>query len=159
VTALSLLSCLAISAGRLISFFKQGNGHPRTVLTYGSCCREKGILLILQWWGACWASFPCAPPCFYRWCIVVLGLVPVGMLHFPSFFSHTETPCLPKFWIIVCLFRSFETEFCDVALDVLELTLKTRLTSNSQRSSCLCLLSAGIKGVHYHHLALNFLLW
>ena len=101
VTALSLLSCLAISAGRLISFFKQGNGHPRTVLTYGSCCREKGILLILQWWGACWASFPCAPPCFYRWCIVVLGLVPVGMLHFPSFFSHTETPCLPKFWIIV----------------------------------------------------------
>jgi hypothetical protein len=35
-----------------------------------------------------------------------------------------------------------------VFLAVLELTLWTRLASNSLRSACLCLLSAGIKGVH-----------
>ena len=49
-----------------------------------------------------------------------------------------------------CLF--FETGFLCVALEpVLELTLKTRLTSNSQRSACLCLSNAGIKGLHHHH--------
>jgi hypothetical protein len=33
---------------------------------------------------------------------------------------------------------------------VLELALQTRLHLNSQRSFCLCLLSAGIKGMHHH---------
>lgn len=38
--------------------------------------------------------------------------------------------------------------------DYLELSLKTRLVSNSQTSVCLCLLSAWIKGMCYHCLAL-----
>jgi hypothetical protein len=37
-----------------------------------------------------------------------------------------------------------------VALAVLELVLKNRLASNSQRSPCLCLLSAGIKSMNHH---------
>lgn len=37
-----------------------------------------------------------------------------------------------------------------VALAVLELVLKNRLVSNSQRSPCLCLLSAGIKSMDHH---------
>ena len=41
-----------------------------------------------------------------------------------------------------------------VALEcVLELTLQTRLASNSQRSACLCLPSAGIKGMRHHRLS------
>jgi hypothetical protein len=44
-----------------------------------------------------------------------------------------------------------------VLLVVPELALKTRLVSNSQRSSCLCLPSAGIKGVPHHHLVLLLL--
>jgi hypothetical protein len=35
-------------------------------------------------------------------------------------------------------FFSFETGFLCVALAILELTLQTRLASNSQRSNCLC---------------------
>ena len=31
-----------------------------------------------------------------------------------------------------------------------ELALLTKLTSNSQRSTCFCLPSAGLKGVHHH---------
>jgi hypothetical protein len=46
-----------------------------------------------------------------------------------------------------------ETGFLCGALAVLELTLQTRLASNSQRFTCLCLSSAGIKGVCHHHLA------
>ncbi|EGW00444.1 hypothetical protein I79_016021 [Cricetulus griseus] len=37
----------------------------------------------------------------------------------------------------------------DVAPAGMEVTLYTRLASNSQRSSCLFLLSAGIRGVHH----------
>jgi hypothetical protein len=40
--------------------------------------------------------------------------------------------------------------FLCVALAVLELTLWTKLSSNSQRSGCLCLPSAGIKGMSHH---------
>jgi hypothetical protein len=46
-----------------------------------------------------------------------------------------------------------KTDFPYVALAVLELTLKTRLASHSQRSACLCLLSDEIKGVHHCLLA------
>lgn len=37
-----------------------------------------------------------------------------------------------------------------VALPVLELALQSRLASNSQRSTSLCLLSTGIKGICHH---------
>lgn len=40
----------------------------------------------------------------------------------------------------------FELGSHHVSLAVLELTLY-----NTQKSSCLCFLSAGIKGKHYHH--------
>ena len=50
------------------------------------------------------------------------------------------------------LFLFFETEFLCVALAVLELTLKIRLASN-QKSACLCLPSAGIKGMCHYHLS------
>lgn len=49
----------------------------------------------------------------------------------------------------------FLRQFISVALAVLEPALKTRLASNSQRSTCLCLLNAGIKGLCHHYLA-NF---
>jgi hypothetical protein len=43
----------------------------------------------------------------------------------------------------------FETESHHLVLAVLELTLNTRLTPNSQKYSCLCLPSR-VKGVYYH---------
>jgi len=49
----------------------------------------------------------------------------------------------------IFLFVSFETGLFCVALDVLELTLLTRL-------ACLCLQNAKIKGVHHHLLAFIF---
>ena len=52
------------------------------------------------------------------------------------------------FWVF-CLFV-FETGLHCIALGVLELTLWTRVALNSQRSTCLCLLSVVIKGVHHH---------
>jgi hypothetical protein len=51
-------------------------------------------------------------------------------------------------------FWFFETGFLCVALAVLELTLWTRLASNSE-IAYLCLPSAGIKGVRHHHPARN----
>ena len=51
------------------------------------------------------------------------------------------------------IFWLFETGFLCVALAVLELALQTRLSSDSQRSSCLCFSSAGINGVCHHDLA------
>ena len=59
-----------------------------------------------------------------------------------------------------CLF--FETGFpCVIVLAVLELALIDRLASYSQRFTWLCLLSAGIKGVHHHRPARTrqFKLW
>jgi hypothetical protein len=47
--------------------------------------------------------------------------------------------------------RYFETGFICVTLAVKDLTLKTRLDLNIQRSTCLCLLSAWLKGMHHHH--------
>jgi hypothetical protein len=44
----------------------------------------------------------------------------------------------------------FETGSLCIALVILEITLKTKLVSNWQRSACLCLLSAGTKGVCHH---------
>ena len=53
-------------------------------------------------------------------------------------------------WLVGWLVGFFITEFLCVALAVLELSLQSRLTLNSQKSSCLCLTSAGIKGMHHH---------
>lgn len=57
----------------------------------------------------------------------------------------------PFLWFLfVCLFVLFFPEaglLCVTLESVLELTLQTRLVSNSQRSTCFCLLSAGIKCV------------
>ncbi|EGV94160.1 hypothetical protein I79_005740 [Cricetulus griseus] len=47
-------------------------------------------------------------------------------------------------------FLSFFPETGILCVIVLELTLYTKLVFNSLRSACLCLLSAGIKSVHYH---------
>jgi hypothetical protein len=44
----------------------------------------------------------------------------------------------------------FKTGFLCIILTVLELTLYNRLVS-TQKSTCLCLQSAGIKGVRLHH--------
>lgn len=53
------------------------------------------------------------------------------------------------------LFWFFKSGFLYVTLAILELTLYVRLASNSQKSSCLCLPSAGIKVVQRHLLAWN----
>ena len=51
--------------------------------------------------------------------------------------------CLP-------LLRLWSSGIKVLPLAILNLALYTRLTSNSQRSACFCLLSAGIKGVYHH---------
>ena len=48
---------------------------------------------------------------------------------------------------LLLFFDFFETGSHYVALVVLELTTQTSLASNSQRSTCLCLLSTEIKGM------------
>jgi len=53
------------------------------------------------------------------------------------------------------LFCFFESRILCIALAVLELTLYTRLTSNSQTSTCLWLPCVGIKGVCHHHQAIS----
>jgi hypothetical protein len=44
----------------------------------------------------------------------------------------------------------FKTEFLCVVLAAVKLALKTRVASNSERSSCFCLLIVVIKGVSHH---------
>jgi hypothetical protein len=51
--------------------------------------------------------------------------------------------------LFVCLFVSRQG-LSNVVLAVLKLTMKTRLASNSQRSTCLCLRTAGTKGIHHY---------
>ncbi|KAL6043886.1 hypothetical protein STEG23_011842 [Scotinomys teguina] len=52
------------------------------------------------------------------------------------------------------LFETNQIGFlCATTLDVLELTLYNRLVLNSQRSACLCFLSADIKGQYPSHLS------
>jgi hypothetical protein len=57
------------------------------------------------------------------------------------------------FYCFVMFFRFFFFNFffqTGFFLVVMELALLTRLASNSQRSTCLCDPSAGIKSVHHH---------
>jgi hypothetical protein len=49
--------------------------------------------------------------------------------------------------MFACFVLVLETVFLSVTLAVLELTLQTRLASNSQRSACLSFPSAEIKGI------------
>lgn len=58
---------------------------------------------------------------------------------------------------IVCLL--FETGFHCEALAVLELTMETRLASNSQRCAFLSLLSAGIKSTHHNARPISFIFY
>jgi hypothetical protein len=67
---------------------------------------------------------------------------------FPSR-GRPSSPLSPN----IIYFQFFKTGFLYVAIAVLEFIL---WTLNSQRSACLCLLSAGIKGVHHHCLAIYF---
>jgi len=49
---------------------------------------------------------------------------------------------------VFCFFVCFETgALYYVALSVLELAIQTKLASNSQKSTCLCVPSVGIKGI------------
>ena len=57
--------------------------------------------------------------------------------------NKTKKPKTPQIFF-VCF---YETGSHYVGLAVLELTMQTRLASNSLRSACLCLPSAGIKDV------------
>lgn len=45
----------------------------------------------------------------------------------------------------------FKTGFLCITLAILERALQTRLPSNSQRSTCFCFTSAGIKGMYHNH--------
>jgi hypothetical protein len=55
-------------------------------------------------------------------------------------------------WLLICLFvmLCFDTGHYSIGLASLELSTWNMLASTSQRSVCLCLLSAGIKGIGYH---------
>ena len=55
--------------------------------------------------------------------------------------------CVGQLCLFVLVFWFFKAEFLCVALAAMELALKTRLTLNSQRYTCLCLLGSGIKDV------------
>lgn len=79
--------------------------------------------------------------------------------HLPSdlatwrfFFQLTSPVPFLTLFSTSCVFLSFETGTHHVALTSLELKMCTRLALNSQR---LCLLSAGIKGVHHLAFACN----
>lgn len=52
-------------------------------------------------------------------------------------------------WLLICLF-SFDTGYYNIGLASPELSVWDMLASASQRSVCLCLLSAGINGLCYH---------
>lgn len=56
-----------------------------------------------------------------------------------------------SFLLLFLLFLLLETEFLCAALAVLGLTQLTRLTPDSLRFTCVCLPSAGTKGVGHHH--------
>jgi hypothetical protein len=73
------------------------------------------------------------------------------LLHVPQ--KTPQTAQIHLAFISFSFLLLFSRQSFSVALAVPELTLWTRLTSNSQRSASLCLPSAGIKGVHHHHLA------
>jgi hypothetical protein len=61
-------------------------------------------------------------------------------------FDKVSDPCFSlSFWFVY-----FETGFLCVALAVPELSLWTRLASNSQRSTYLCLPSAGVEVMCLH---------
>lgn len=60
-----------------------------------------------------------------------------------------------KFFFCFCCLWFFETIFLCFTLAVLELAQYTRLSSNSQISTYLCLLSTGIKSLLHHHPARN----
>jgi hypothetical protein len=54
-------------------------------------------------------------------------------------------------WFVSLLFVFVsETESHCVTLSVLELLMQAKLASNSQKATCLCLLSAGIIGMHHY---------
>jgi len=53
------------------------------------------------------------------------------------------------FWVFVLL-CFFETRFLYVALAVVEFCSVDQAGLESQRSTCLCLPNAGIKGAHHH---------
>jgi hypothetical protein len=65
----------------------------------------------------------------------------------PEHWGYSNTPSLPFF---------LERETQCVTLSSLELGMKTRMASNSQRTDCLCLLSAGIEDVCLHTRLLLF---
>ena len=71
----------------------------------------------------------------------------------PSFLFILYILLLPPLLFLFSFFVFFETGFLCVALAVLELTRQTRLASNSE-IPCLCLPSAGIKGMLHHGPAL-----
>lgn len=95
----------------------------------------------------------------------------VVSLHLPCVYQGSNTPhqaqkhislsaapsCLLSnvffLFVLFCfiLLACFEIESHYVMLTVLELTMQTRVALNLQRFACLCLLSAGNKGMCHHH--------
>jgi hypothetical protein len=79
---------------------------------------------------------------------------PIG---FPAENWHQGLPQLPWFESEPTNFKNpwgrSHSDLFSEPLAVLKLTVLTRLTSNSWRSACLCLLRAGMKGVYHHCLA------
>ena len=88
------------------------------------------VLFLPSMHGSCWL---CPPFCSFS-------------LPHPLVFVCWTVLC-PFICLSVCFLRQFLFEVQAVLL----LTMQTRLVLNSQRSACLCLLSAGIKGVRHHH--------
>jgi hypothetical protein len=94
-----------------------------------------------------------APP------LALAGFPPEEQRRCPAFFQFSHTflyPHLPAPLLLLLLF--FETGFLCIALAVLELICRPGWP-RTQKSTCLCLPSAGIKGVRHHarlpHLSLK----
>ena len=112
-----------------------------------SLCSPSFQCQLLQWvW--CNISRRCGMHVPGGWCVPVC-LLPSGMTALMTcllqVFIHFAIGLLAFYCCCCCCYIGCHY----VALTSLELFIQTRLALNSWRSTCLCLLCAGIKGMHH----------
>lgn len=94
-----------------------------------------------------WSSMLIFSPVFWLW----IWWTSCFKLLLPLPCCHNELYL--ELWVkitLISLSDFFEKGSHCVSLADLELAKQTRLASDSENSACLCLLSAGMKGAHYH---------
>lgn len=106
----------------------------------------RGVRVSLQWKPASTAETPSpeAALTFLHSLLGSLGRITNPTKKFGLYFGAVEA------WLAGLLACWLACLFLKIALAILELTVQTRLASNSQRSRCLCFPSAGLKGMQPH---------